>query len=202
LTVLPRDFYSRDTQLVARDLLGAKLVRKAGRNRMGGMILETEAYLGVADSASHARRGRTPRNAVMFGPAGVAYIYLVYGMHYMLNLVAETEGCPGAVLIRALLPLEGESRMNSRGRIRGLELTNGPAKLCRAMGIDKSFYGWDLTRGRRLWLETHHVVAPEDICSGPRVGIAYASAADREAPLRFWFNSQQARLGVKWRVPA
>ena len=201
MTVLPRDFYSRDTQLVARELLGTRLVRKDGRNRMSGMIFETEAYLGADDSASHAHRGPTPRNAVMFGPAGFAYVYLVYGMHYMLNLVTETEGCPGAVLIRALVPLEGESRMIARRR-QGIELTNGPAKLCRAMDIDKSFYGWDLTRGRKLWLEPHHAVAPEDICSGPRVGIAYASAADREASLRFWINSEQARLGAKWRAPA
>jgi DNA-3-methyladenine glycosylase len=201
LTVLQRDFYSRETQLVARELLGTRLVREDGRSRMSGMILETEAYLGTDDSASHAHRGPTPRNAVMFGPGGFAYVYLVYGMHYMLNLVTETEGCPGAVLIRALLPLEGESRMIARRKIQGKGLTNGPAKLCGAMDIDKSFYGWDLTQGRRLWVEPQHVVAPEDIWSGPRVGIAYASAADREASLRFWINSEKARLGARRRAP-
>jgi DNA-3-methyladenine glycosylase len=201
LTVLQREFYSRDTQLVARELLGTRLVRRIGRSRMSGMILETEAYLGADDSASHAHRGPTPRNAVMFGPAGFAYVYFVYGMHYMLNLVTETAGRPGAVLIRALVPLEGESRMIARRRIQGKQLTNGPAKLCQAMDIDNSLSGWDLTRGRRLWLELHHLLAPEDICSGPRVGIAYASAADREACLRFWINSAKAGLSAKRRTP-
>jgi len=200
LSALPRDFYCRDTRLVARDLLGTKLVRKVGRTRMSGVIIETEAYFGVDDSASHAHRGLTPRNTVMFGPGGFAYVYFVYGMHHMLNVVAETEGCPGAVLLRALLPVEGMSRMIARRGSQGKALTNGPAKLCRALDIDKSFYGWDLARGRGLWLEPCETIAAEDICCGPRVGIAYASAVDRQAPLRFWINPEKARSGAVGRV--
>ncbi|MEQ8216386.1 MAG: DNA-3-methyladenine glycosylase, partial [Smithellaceae bacterium] len=107
MAILNRDFYERDTIEVARALLGKKLVRRINSTELSGMIIETEAYCGRQDSACHAHRGKTPRNAVMFGHAGHAYVYFTYGMHYMLNLVTEKEGNPCAVLIRAVLPLAG-----------------------------------------------------------------------------------------------
>jgi len=193
MSVLTRRFFSRDPVTVARALLGKKLVRELDGDRMSGMVTETEAYLGTSDSASHAFRGRTPRNAVMFGPAGVAYIYFVYGMHHLLNVVTGKTGEPSAVLIRALDPLEGVERMEFlRGR-RGRHLADGPAKLCRALGVDTSLNGWDLTRGRALWFETCRTVAPAAINSGPRVGIAYARQEDQRAPLRFWVKAPAGR---------
>src|SRR5512139_559864 len=105
---LPRDFFARDTVLVARELLGKNLVRVQNGQRLGGAILETEAYNGEVDLGCHARAGRTPRTQVMYGPPGHAYVYFTYGMHWMLNFVTQEEGFPAAVLIRAILPLEGK----------------------------------------------------------------------------------------------
>jgi DNA-3-methyladenine glycosylase len=136
--VLDRKFYERDTRQVARALLGKKLVRKIGRGELSGMIVETEAYCGQADSACHAHRGKTLRNAVMFGKPGHAYVYFTYGMHFMLNLVTEEEGNPCAVLVRAIEPLTGKKEMEFRRKMAGVQLANGPAKLCQALGIDKS----------------------------------------------------------------
>jgi len=186
MAFLKQNFFSRDTVTVARELLGTKLVREYNGSILSGMITETEAYLGAGDSACHSARGRTPRNSVMFGPAGVAYVYFVYGMHFMFNIVTEQAGIPCAVLIRGMKPLAGLAQMQAlRGR-KGSEVANGPAKLCQAMDIDKSLNGWDLTRGRLLWLESHLKIKPDSIKSGPRIGIGYAARKDREAPLRFW----------------
>jgi len=149
------------------------------------MVVETEAYLGADDSASHAFRGQTPRNAVMFGPAGMAYVYLVYGMHHMLNVTTEAHGTPGAVLLRAVEPLEGIDRMTELRGGAGRALADGPGKLCQALAVDLSLKGMHLTLGERLWFETLHDVPENDIVRGPRVGIAYASEADRQAPWRF-----------------
>ena len=131
MTILPRTFYAGDTLPVARALLGKKLVRKFRGKELSGIIVETEAYCGEADSACHAHRGKTPRNAVIYGQPGHAYVYFTYGMHYLLNIVTETEGNPGAVLIRAVLPLDGIQEMEARRKRHGDQLTNGPAKLCR-----------------------------------------------------------------------
>lgn len=184
-SLLNRAFFDRDTLTVARDLLGKRLVRCSRGQRLSGMVVETEAYLGADDSASHAFRGQTPRNAVMFGPAGVAYVYLVYGLHHMLNVTTEAHGTPGAVLLRAVEPLEGIHRMTELrgGSVRNL--ADGPGKLCRALAVDLSLRGMDLTLGERLWFETLCDVPANDIVRGPRVGIAYASEADRQAPWRF-----------------
>ena len=186
MAILKKNFFRRDTITVARQLLGTKLVREFNGTVLSGMITETEAYLGANDSACHAAKGRTPRNSVMFGPAGVAYVYFVYGMHFMLNIVTEPEGNPCAVLIRAMQPITGLARMEALRGKKGKDVGNGPAKLCQAMAIDKSLNGWDVTRGRLLWLETHQKIMPDSITSGPRIGIAYAARKDRDAPLRFW----------------
>jgi DNA-3-methyladenine glycosylase len=184
-SLLNRAFFNRDTLTVARDLLGKRLVRCSRGQQLSGMVVETEAYRGTDDSASHAFRGQTPRNTVMFGPAGVAYVYLVYGMHYMLNVITEAHGTPGAVLLRAVEPLEGIDKMTELRGGSGRGLADGPGKLCQALAVDLSLQGVDLTLGERLWFETLRDVPANDIVRGPRVGIAYASEADRQAPWRF-----------------
>ena len=185
MILLNRIFYNRPTLEVAHDLLGKKLVRRMDGVELSGIIVETEAYIGVQDSACHAHRGRTERNAVMFGPPGLAYVYFTYGMHYLLNLVTEEEGNPCAVLLRSIEPLSGLEEMQKRRKRGGKELTNGPAKLCQALNIDKSFNGWDVTEGDKLWVENHQHDRPLMVLSTPRIGIAYARKKDREALWRF-----------------
>ena len=185
MMILDRKFYERDTLKVARALLGKKLVRQTGRIKLSGMIVETEAYCGSEDSACHAHRGKTPRNSVMFGYPGHAYVYFTYGMHYMLNMVTQEEGNPCAVLIRALVPLTGIVEMESRRKRKGAQLTNGPAKLCQALSIDKSLNGWDLTRGSKLWVEDYMRIPVKSIINTPRIGIDYAKKEHRDAPWRF-----------------
>ncbi len=145
---LGRAFYARDSVTVARDLLGRVLFFDSPKGLLGGRIVETEAYTGVADPASHAYRGVTPRNAVMFGPAGHAYIYFTYGMHHCLNVVAERRGTAGAVLLRSLEPLWGLGVMRGHGVGGGDErLCSGPGKICKAFGLTLQQNGLDLTRG-------------------------------------------------------
>jgi DNA-3-methyladenine glycosylase len=160
------------------------------------MIVETEAYCGEKDSACHAYRGKTPRNAVMFGSPGHAYVYFTYGMHYLLNLVTEKEGNPCAVLIRAVLPLAGIPIMETRRRRKGPELTNGPAKLCQAFGIDKSLNGWDVTRGRELWVEKYKTFPAKHITATPRIGIHYAKTEHREACWRYFVKPSTNSSGL------
>lgn len=192
-TPIPRPFYGRPTLAVARDLLGTVLVRRLpGGSDLRGRIVETEAYIGQEDSASHAHRGRTARTAVMFGLPGIAYIYFTYGMHHMLNVVTEGEGYPAAVLIRALEPLEGIDVMQAlRGDRRLRDLTNGPARLCQALAIDRSLNGHDLTSGPPLWIEPGQAVPDADVARTPRIGIGYANAPDREAPWRFLIQGSE-----------
>ena len=186
-------FYAGDTLLVSRALLGKKLVRKYSGNILSGLICETEAYLGSVDSASHAFRGKTARNSVMFGRAGRAYVYFVYGMHYLLNVVTEEEENPCAILIRAIVPLEGLKHMQRyRGR-GGKDLTDGPAKLCQALAIDKALNGWDLTVGKKLWVEDRPSIPERSIKKGPMIGIDYAKPADRRAARRFWVEEKFMR---------
>jgi DNA-3-methyladenine glycosylase len=183
--ILNRKFYERDTLQVARALLGTKLVRQINGLKLAGMIVETEAYCGETDSACHAHRGKTPRNAVMFGKPGYAYVYFTYGMHYMLNLVTEAEGNPCAVLVRAIVPVTGVKEMESLRKRKGAELTNGPAKICQALNIDKSLNGWDLTLGSKLWVENYKSFPAKSILATPRIGINYAKKEHREALWRF-----------------
>ena len=185
MAILNRKFYERDTLKVARALLGKKLVRRLDSFELCGMIVETEAYCGEADSACHAHRGKTLRNTVMFGQPGHSYVYFTYGMHYMLNLVTEDEGKPCAILIRAVLPLTGIAQMEARRKRKGTDLTNGPAKLCQAFGIDKSLNGWDLTCGKELWVENYKSIPDKSILTTPRIGIDYAKKEHREALWRY-----------------
>ncbi|KQC09376.1 MAG: hypothetical protein APR62_02605 [Smithella sp. SDB] len=185
MKILDRKFYQRDTLQVARGLLGKKLVRRINGLDLTGVILETEAYCGQEDSACHAHRGKTSRNAVMFGEPGHAYVYFTYGMHYMLNLVTEEAENPCAVLIRSILPLAGIEEMENRRKRKGPELTNGPAKICQAFGIDKSLNGWDLTCGKQLWLEDYKKIPAKSVIATPRIGIDYAQKEHRNALWRF-----------------
>ncbi len=165
---------------------------------MVGRIVETEAYGGPEDTASHTHAGRTARTAPMFGPVGHAYVYLVYGMHFCLNVVARGTGHEaGAVLIRALEPQIGSELMRrNRQRPRDAveRLCAGPARLCQALAIDRTFDGHDLTAGDRLWLSPAAAGASDGapVSSGPRVGVDYAGDGWRDRPWRFWLTGNRA----------
>lgn len=179
---LPRVFYERATLTVARELLGQRLVRQHNGQRLSGLICETEAYGGSDDQASHAFR-RTPRSAIMYGPAGYAYVYFIYGMHHCLNTVTDSAGCPGAVLIRAIVPHEGLALMRSwRPGVTDAHLADGPAKLCQALGITGSANGVDLTAGTTLWIEAEAVITGAEIIVTPRIGVR----GDAETRARLW----------------
>lgn len=185
---LGRDFYRRSTLTVARELLGKRLVRVVDRQRLSGFIVEVEAYIGEGDAACHAARGRTPRNEAMYGPPGHAYVYFIYGMHHCLNVVTEEEGFPAAILIRALDPLEGLEIMHRhRPGKPDRELTNGPAKLCQALAIERGFNGMDLCTGEALFIEEGRMVVQEEIGASPRVGIK-ADELARSVPWRFYLK--------------
>jgi DNA-3-methyladenine glycosylase len=172
---LPRQFYDRDTTLVARELLGKLLVHQAGGVTRVGKIVETEAYLGEHDLAAHSSKGRTPRTEIMYGPPGYAYVYFIYGMYYCVNVVTERAGHASAVLLRAVEPVK-----NLEGR------TCGPGLLCRAMKIDKALNGHDLLS------DDFFIAAPETaeeipIVKGPRIGVDYAKHWARRH-LRFYLK--------------
>jgi DNA-3-methyladenine glycosylase len=185
---LTRPFFRRPTLAVARDVLGARLVRvePSGR-RLSGLIIEAEAYIGPDDLGCHARAGRTARNASMWGPAGHAYVYFTYGMHWCLNLVTEADGFPAAVLLRALLPLEGISLMRRRrGPAGERDLTGGPARLCQALGVDRRLDGHDLCMPRAaLFLESGALIPDKDVTTCPRVGLDGVPEPWRSLPWRF-----------------
>lgn len=169
---LPSSFYSRNTILVAEKLLGTILIREIGGEKISGRIVETEAYTGPGDPASHAFRGPTPRSRIMFGPPGIAYVYFCYGVHHLLNVVTEIDGTAGAVLIRGLEPLEGIDRMmKNRGRQRGKGLMNGPGKLTEALEITLVLNGWNLTGGNELYIIKGEPQPGERIKVAPRIGI-------------------------------
>jgi DNA-3-methyladenine glycosylase len=171
---LERDFFQRDTATVARNLLGKKLVRKMPHGLTSGIIIETEAYYGTSDPASHAFGGVTPRSMIMFGRPGVAYIYLCYGVYWLLNVVTEKENTPGAVLIRGLKPLEGKEIMQKRRKISGSRnLVDGPGKLTIAMGIDGTQNGSDMTMpDNGLYISGENTEINEfEIESTSRIGI-------------------------------
>jgi DNA-3-methyladenine glycosylase len=171
---LQRPFYRRDARELARDLLGRILVTKIGGERTAGRIIETEAYLGSDDRASHSHRGPTKRNEAMFLEGGHAYVYFIYGMYYCFNVVTGREGAGEAVLIRALEPTEGiETMRRRRGRSprRDIELTDGPGKLAIALGIGPELNGVDLAADRRIWIEEGEPLAEEEVIITPRIGI-------------------------------
>ena len=166
----PRRFFSRYTPDVAREVLGFVLVRKLGTKELSGRIVEVEAYRGRDDPGSHAYRGMTKRTEVMFGEAGHAYVYFTYGNHWCLDITTEVKGEPGAVLIRALEPLNGTEEMRSRRRLEELtDLTSGPGKLTKAMDIDGSLNGEDLLLSKRLYLLEGK--ADEEIITSERIGL-------------------------------
>src|SRR5579883_589630 len=172
---ITRDFYARNTLIVARELIGMHLVHAAGGTRRVGRIIETEAYQGPEDLAAHSSRGRTPRTEVMFGPPGHAYVYFIYGFWNCLNVVTAAEGVPHAVLLRALEPVAGIE-----------DKTCGPGLLCRAMGIDRRLNGADLC-GPVLWLERPPAPARRRIriARAERIGVDYAGEWARR-PWRFY----------------
>lgn len=173
---LPRGFFDRPADQVARDLLGSWLVVRDARGCVTRhVVFETEAYLGAHDLACHAARGMTPRNVVMFGPAGHWYVYLCYGMHWMLNIVTGSPGTPAAVLIR------------------GVGEFCGPGRLTKALGIDAKHNGKKATRSSGLWFEHGVAVAPRLVARTPRIGVEYAGAWAAK-PLRFVVDPGELRM--------
>ncbi len=184
---LPRAFFDRQTPIVARALLGQRLVRVLDDRRLSGLIVEVEAYGGANDEASHAFR-RTPRSAIMYGPPGHAYVYFIYGMYFCLNAVTEAEGQGGAVLIRAIVPDEGIEMMRAgRGRAPGRRMTDGPGKLCRALGITRGQNGLDLTTSQELFIEAGVMAPQAQIAATPRIGVRGDERA-RSRPWRFMWR--------------
>lgn len=171
---LPHDFYLRDAREVARDLLGRTLVTTIDGLRTSGQIIETEAYLGKEDMASHAFRGLTGRNSAMFLSGGHAYIYFIYGMYHCFNVVTGDEGTGEAVLIRGLRPIDGVETMRMRrgGTPRhDTALTDGPGKLTIALGIGPALNGTDLNDDPRIWIDEGSPLGADEILATPRIGI-------------------------------
>ena len=173
---LPRNFYDRDTVLVARELLGAHLVHLQDGLERVGRIVEVEAYLGPEDRAAHSAKGLTARNRTMFGPPGHAYVYMIYGMHFCMNVVTEGPGHGSAVLLRALEPVR-----NLVGH------TQGPGLLCKAMQIDRAMDGHDLLSDDLFIAEPRTVTPPSSIARAKRIGVDYAGAWSRRL-LRFYLK--------------
>ncbi len=214
--VMP-DFFRQPTLELATSLLGMELVHETAEGAAAGRIVEVEAYMGPEDKGAHSYGGKkTRRTEVMFGPPGHAYVYLIYGMYYCFNVVSGPPGKPEAILVRALEPTEGIPLMARRRKISlpsGLEkvvdmpgkpsfshdalsstslrllkrLTNGPGKLCAALGITKQQYGWDLARSPLYLRPGRSPIHPEQIARGPRINIDYAEEA-KEYPWRFWIR--------------
>jgi DNA-3-methyladenine glycosylase len=189
---LGRAFYAREETLaVARELLGKRLVVPTSEGeRVSGRIVEVEAYLGAEDKAAHSYGWRrTARTETMYAKGGTVYVFFVYGMHHQFNVVTGPEGSPTAVLVRAVEPEEGIDLMRERRAVpKERELTSGPGKLCKALGIDRSFDREDLTKSTRVWLEDAGArISPEEIAAGPRIGIAYAEEYALK-PWRFWLK--------------
>lgn len=185
---LPRDFYLQDTVTVARELLGCTLWRKRGRELLAARLVETEAYLGANDMASHARRGlRSARNESMYLEGGHAYVYFTYGMHWCLNVVTQESDIAEAVLLRAAEPLKGIDSMRTRRpkAKRDIDLTNGPGKLCAALEVDKRLDGEPLD-GERLYI-TERDIETGEIGISPRIGVEGAVEA-AHWPLRFFIR--------------
>lgn len=192
---LGHEFYRRsDTLLVAREMLGKRLVvpEASTGERVSGIIVETEAYMGPEDKGAHSYNNRrTPRTEVMYAAGGAAYVYFIYGMYYQFNAVTNREGVPHAVLVRAIEPVEGIEWMRARrpGR-KETEIASGPGKLCIALGIDRSYNRSDLA-GDRVWIEdAGHETPSRRIASGPRIGIDYAEEFAAR-PWRFWIKDSR-----------
>ena len=183
-SALDRDWFDRPATDLARALLGCRLVHASAAGTVGGRIVETEAYRGPEDLAAHSSRGRTPRNAVMFGPPGFLYVYLIYGLHHCLNVVGGPGEKPEAVLIRALAIDEGLDVARSRRgeTVPDRRLASGPGNVGRALGVDRALNGSDLLSGP---VSVEPGTAPTHVARGPRIGVDYAGAWTAR-PLRFW----------------
>lgn len=189
---IDRSWFNRPASALARDLLGARLVHDGPEGRVGGRIVEVEAYRGPEDRAAHSWRGPTPRNAVMFGAPGHLYVYLIYGLHHCLNVVAGPGAKPEAVLIRALEIDEGRqiARRRRGARVAEHRLASGPGNVGQALGVDRRLNGSDLLDGP-VRVEPRRGRPPR-VARGPRIGVAYAGAwADR--PLRYWIADDPHR---------
>ena len=197
--VLPRSFYERPTLTVAEALLGKVLVHRAPGGVAAGMIVETEAYIGEDDPACHAAPGPTPRNEPLYGPPGIAYVYLNYGIHYLVNAVTEAEGHPAAVLIRALEPIEGVPLMMKRRAPDGRQvdiagLCRGPGNLTKALGITLTQNRLDLVSSRLVIEDRGFAV--NAVSWGPRIGLRVA--VDR--PWRCWISGNRSVSGGRSRA--
>lgn len=188
---LQRAFFDRNALVVARELLGMRLVRFENGSRIAGLIIETEAYRGKEDLGCHCRHGITPRTQVMFGTPGHAYVYFTYGMHWMLNFVVEETGYPAAVLIRAIFPVEGLKIIQQRrGKQTRLNWVNGPAKICQALNIDKSMNGADICEPEAVLFVEKGINIPEaSVTQTPRVGLYTVPEPWKSIPWRFVVDS-------------
>lgn len=182
---LTKDFYDRDTEVVAREMLGTVLECRTGEGIASGVIVETEAYIGEEDPACHAAVGRTRRTEPLYGRPGISYVYFIYGVHWCFNAVTRAEGLPSAVLVRAVEPLQGLELMRVRRgpKIKGINLTNGPGKLCAALGIDGTKNGLSLQRGSLVVREGMSIDASQ-IVTAKRIGITKAA----DWPLRYYLR--------------
>jgi len=188
--LLPREFLDRPAPEVAPGLLGRVLEHESPEGLVAVRLTEVEAYNGEADPASHAARGRTARNAVMFGPAGHAYVYFTYGMHFCVNVVCMTPGTASAVLMRAGAVIEGEELARARRPVKGpaRDLARGPARLCQVLGIDRTLNGFDFCDPASPLRLRNRIRSEEEsaICTGPRVGVSSAATV----PWRFWLDGE------------
>ena len=196
---LPRSFFSRPTLEVARQTLGQRLVRIENGQRLAGIITETEAYIGEADLGCHAHVGRTPRNQVMYGPAGHAYVYFTYGMHWCINFVTEQEGFPAAVLLRGVVPVEGIETIAARRSPQPRpKWTDGPAKLTQAFAIDRRHNGIDLCSPQaELFVEIGVQIPDHHVTNSPRVGLSSVPEPWKSMPWRFLVQEQFTTEFVK-----
>ncbi len=196
---LQREFYNQHVARVARLLLGKVVLRETDEGITSGRIVETEAYKSKNDPACHAARGRTNRNATMFGPPGHAYVYSIHS-RYCFNVVTQPEGQPSAVLVRAIEPIDGIEIMRARRGLDALrDLARGPARLCEALALSTVHDGWDLTRGDQLWIvDDGFSLKPSQIVRVPRIGVSSA----QDLKLRFLIRANQFVSGPKkWLDP-
>ena len=203
---MPRDFFARPSVPVAPDLLGCVLERQTEAGLVAVELTEVEAYAGASDPASHAYRGKTARNAVMFGPPGHAYVYFTYGMHFCVNLVCLGNGSASAVLLRAGRVIAGEElararRTHSQAVVPFRDLARGPARLCQALDIDRSLDGADVcvpdSPLRMRWPQARTTDRSDKIATGPRVGVSAAA----EVPWRFWIEGEPTVSAYRPAVP-
>ena len=196
--ILAREFYDRETEIVARDMLGTILEHRTDLGIASGMIVETEAYVGEHDPACHAAAGRTRRTQPLYGRAGLSYVYFIYGVHWCFNAVTRGAGLPSAVLVRAIEPVKGIDLMQSRRglRVSDKNLANGPGKLCAALGIDAACNAMSLQSGALVIREGQNV-RDEDVIVGPRIGITKAV----DWPLRFFVKRQGVTAELQLNEP-